>query len=104
MNLQRTSQRHCAMFAMLLVGVVILDFPASARAQSRPSMQSLYGLWLTDGYGELVEFHGDELRSFEITKLSCIWAGTATRKSDAGTNKEVEFVDGRVAHPSAVPK
>jgi Peptidase family S41/Tricorn protease C1 domain len=97
-NLQCTSQRQCAMFAILLVGVVIVDFPASARAQSRPSAQSLHGLWLTDGYGELVEFHGDELRSFEITKLSCIWAGTATRKSDAGTDNEVEFAEGSDVH------
>jgi hypothetical protein len=82
------------MFALLLVGVVLVDFPTSVRAQSRPSAQSLDGLWLTDGYGELVEFQGDELRRFEITKLSCISAGTATRKSDAGPDKEVVFVDG----------
>src|SRR5712692_1758453 len=71
-NLQRMPQRPCAMFAFLLVGTVFVVFPASAGAQAQPSTQSLDGLWLTDGYGELIEFQGEELRSFEITKRTTI--------------------------------
>jgi Peptidase family S41/Tricorn protease C1 domain len=62
-------------------------------AQAQPSTESFDGLWLTDGYGGLIEFAGDELRWFEITQESCISAGKATRKSGAGTEKEIVFVD-----------
>jgi C-terminal processing protease CtpA/Prc len=75
-NLQPITQRWCAIFTFLLV-VVFTVFPASMSAQAQPSTQSLDGLWLTDGYGELIEFKGDELRSFEITKQSCIPVGKA---------------------------
>ena len=92
-NLQRMPQRPGAMFAFLLVGAVFVLFPAFASAQAQPSTQSLDGRWLTDGYGELMEFQGDELRRFEITQVSCIAAGKATRKSGAGTDKEIVFVD-----------
>jgi hypothetical protein len=81
------------MFAFLLVSTVLAVFPASTSAQAQPSTQSLDGLWLTDGYGKLIEFEGDELRSFEITKRSCIPVGKATRKNGADTDKEVLFSD-----------
>ncbi len=86
-------QRPCAMLAFLFVGAVFVVFPASASAQAQPHTQSLDGLWLTDGYGELIEFQGDELRWFEITQVSCVPAGKATRKSGAGTDNEIVFVD-----------
>jgi hypothetical protein len=92
-NLQRVCQRPCALFAFLLAGAVLVVFPASASAQDQPSTQSLDGLWLKDGYGELIEFQGDELLRFEITQVSCIPAGKAARKSGAGTGKEIVFVD-----------
>ena len=66
------------MLAFLFVGAVFVVFPASASAQAQPHTQSLDGLWLTDGYGELIEFQGDELRWFEITQVSCVPAGKAT--------------------------
>src|SRR5438046_8971104 len=86
-------QRPCAMLAFLFVGAVFVVFPASASAQAQPHTQSLDGLWLTDGYGELIEFQGDELHWFEITQVSCVPAGKATRKSGAGADNEIVFVD-----------
>src|SRR2546425_9734601 len=77
-------QRPCAMLAFLLVGAVFVVIPASASAQAQPPAQSLDGLWLTDGYGELIEFQGDELHWFEITQVSCVPAGKATRKRGGG--------------------
>jgi hypothetical protein len=62
-------------------------------AQAQPPTQSLGGLWLTDGYGELIEFQGDELRSFELTQMSCLPVGKVMRKSGAGTGKEIVFED-----------
>jgi len=79
------------MFAFLLVAAVFALFPASTSAQAQPFTQSLDGLWLTDGYGKLIEFKGDELRSFEITERSCIPVGKATRKNGADTNNEILF-------------
>jgi hypothetical protein len=94
-NLQRMTQQRCAMFAILLVGAVFAVFPVSTSAQAQPSAQSLDGLWLTDGYGKLIEFKEDELRIFEITKRSCIPVGkaTRTRKNGADTDKEIVFAD-----------
>src|SRR3989442_14670429 len=77
-------QRPCAMLAFLLVGAVFVVIPASASAQAQPPAQSLDGLWLTDGYGELIEFQGDELYWFEITQESCVPAGAAWRKIGEG--------------------
>src|SRR2546425_11910125 len=86
-------QRPCAMLAFLLVGAVFVVIPASASAQAQPPAQSLDGLWLTDGYGELIEFQGDELHWFEITQVSCVPAGKATRKSGAGKDTVIVVVE-----------
>jgi hypothetical protein len=43
-------------------------------------------------YGEIVEFQGDSLRSYEITTLSCIASVKATRKAEASHAKETVFV------------
>jgi hypothetical protein len=39
----------------------------------------------------LVEFQGDELRTFEITEASCIATGHAKRKSQAASSAEIVF-------------
>jgi hypothetical protein len=92
--LSETTNPHGRLaFALLLVGTTFVVFPTSASPQAQPSTQSLDGLWLADGYAELIEFQGDELHWFEITQLSCISAGKATRKSGAATEKEIVFVD-----------
>jgi hypothetical protein len=93
MSLQPITQRWCAIFTFLPIVLVFTVFPAFMSAQAQTSTQSLDGLWLIDGYGELIEFKGDELRSFEITRQSCIPVGKATRKSGADTDKEIVFAD-----------
>src|SRR5438445_13784338 len=82
-------QRPCAMLAFLLVGAVFVVIPASASAQAQPPAQSLDGLWLTDGYGQLIEVHGDELHWLEITQVSCVPAVKAPRQRGAGAHDEV---------------
>ncbi len=64
---------------------------AGALAQTRPAAQSLDGLWLTDGYGELLEVQGDHLRIYEVTSVSCILATQETRKPDGGSANEIAF-------------
>ena len=87
MKLQRKA-RLCAIF----FGTAALTFgPPSAGAQTRPSPQPLDGLWLSDGYGGFFEFQGDSLRDYEITTLSCIASGTATREKAPGPANEIVF-------------
>jgi hypothetical protein len=81
----------CTMRRIFLAGVILLLHFALARAQTRLSTQSLDGQWLTDGYGEIIDIQGDDLRSYEITTLSCISAGKATRKTGVGTSNEIVF-------------
>jgi Peptidase family S41 len=85
-NLQRT--RICAViFAAWFL------CPTFATAQTQRTTQPLDGLWLTDGYGDLVEFQGDSLRAYEITALSCIASKNATRKPNTGAANETVFAN-----------
>jgi len=65
--------------------------PRFTRAQNHATRLSLDGLWLTDGYGELIEFKGNDLRVYEITNLSCIPSGKASRKTAASAVDEIVF-------------
>jgi len=72
--------------------VLVLVAVGSASAQTRTYPRSLDGLWLTDGYREFLEFRGDDMRSYEITALSCIPVVMATRKIEMRTVDEIVFV------------
>lgn len=87
MNLQRRAQLCAVVFAT----VVWFHFRPSASEPTQSATQSLDGLWLTDGYGDFLEFQGDNLRGSEVTTLSCIPAATATRKAGAGAENEIIF-------------
>jgi Peptidase family S41/Tricorn protease C1 domain len=84
MNLQRKAHGCTAIVACLL-------FSAFGIAQAQTTAQSLDGLWLTDGYGELIEFQRDKLQTYQITTISCIASGTATRKPDTSGDNEIVF-------------
>jgi len=80
--------------AVASLGVPMERTALSARAgiQPRdPAQNSLEGMWLTDGYGRLLEFRGDELQTFEITEVSCVPNGRAKRKSSATSGNEIIF-------------
>lgn len=87
MKLQRKAQR-CA---MIFSAAALFLLSPLACAQTSPTAPSLDGLWLTDGYGELVEFQGDDLRAYELTALSCIPSTKASRKTEASDAKETVF-------------
>lgn len=87
MNLERKVELCivvCASAALFLL-------PLSASAQVQRPTESLDGLWLTDGYGQLIEVQGDNLRAYEITTLSCIPAARAARRTEASTVHEIVF-------------
>lgn len=85
-------QRNARLSAIILAAAALSLRSLVAGAQTRPSPQSLDGLWLSDGYGDFLEFQGDSLRSYEITTLSCVASGTATRKTTHGPANQVVFV------------
>ena len=47
--------------------MVYLSVAMLARAQNEQHSKLTDGFWLTDGYGELVEFDGRALRTYEAT-------------------------------------
>ncbi len=81
--------RLCAIIFAANASFLLL--PRFVRAQNHPTTLSLDGLWLTDGYGELVEFKGNDLLVYEVTKLSCILSEKASRKTETGTADEIVF-------------
>src|SRR5260370_37559897 len=81
--------RLCAIIFAANASFLLL--PRFVRAQNHPNTLSLDGLWLTDGYGKLVEFKGNDLLVYEVTKLSCILSEEASRKTETGTADEIVF-------------
>jgi hypothetical protein len=41
-------------------------------AQAASGQRSIAGLWATDGYGQIFELTADSLKTFEVTRVSCI--------------------------------
>lgn len=78
--------------------VILLSSLLPARVQhSSVRAGSADGLWLSDGYGLLLEIEGNTLQAFEVTSISCLpsWSGRrvandvdgpeTTFRGDAGT-------------------
>jgi hypothetical protein len=84
-------QRKAWLCAIVFAASTLFLLPPSASVQTHPTTQSPDGEWLTDGYGDLVEFQGDSLRGYEITTLSCIPSAKATRKTEASDANETVF-------------
>src|SRR5450432_3257483 len=77
--------------ATIFAAVASLLLPRFTRAQNHSTRLSLDGLWLTDAYGELIEFKGNDQRIYEITNLSCIPSATASRTTEAGAADDIVF-------------
>jgi hypothetical protein len=87
MNQQRELRWLCA---IALTSAALFLFPNFAHAQTQPDTQSLEGLWLSDGYGILIDFQGDNLILYEITTLSCMPSKKA-QKIGVGSGHEIVF-------------
>lgn len=61
--------------AVLLSCLVLL--PLAAWAQANKQRET--GLWLSDGYGLLLEVNSDGLQAFELTSISCVPGWSAKR-------------------------
>jgi Peptidase family S41 len=88
MKLQRKAQLCVISFS----AAALFLLSSLANVQTNSTAHSLDGQWLTDGYGDLVEFQGDSLRGYEITTLSCLASAQATRKTEASDASESVFV------------
>jgi hypothetical protein len=75
----------------LILVLTAMILGGSASAQIRPKAQSLDGLWLTDGYRELIEIQGNHLRIYEITDVSCISAIDEIRTPGGESANEIVF-------------
>src|SRR5882762_4416800 len=52
------------------------------------------GLWLSDGYGLLVQFDDIGLRTYELTSISCIPSRSAKRTESRGPESAIVFRSG----------
>lgn len=84
-------QHKASLCVIIFAASASFLLPRFAGAQNHRTAPSLDGLWLTDGYGELVEIKGNDLRIYEITTLSCIPSEKASRKTEAAAANEIVF-------------
>jgi Peptidase family S41/Tricorn protease C1 domain len=73
---------------------VFLSLSLLGNAQNDRDSKLAEGFWLTDGYGELVQFDGTALRTYELTSISCIPAQTRQRDETRSSNSIAVFPAG----------
>jgi hypothetical protein len=78
----------------LCLPMVVLSLAILADAKKEHDPKLLEGSWLSDGYGELVEFDGTALRTYELTSISCIPAQTRQRDETRSSNSIAVFPSG----------
>jgi hypothetical protein len=55
------------------------------------SADPLDGIWISDGYGTLLEIKGGQIKASQITSISCIPDWTAKRRENTSEMAEAEF-------------
>jgi len=73
-----------------LVGATLLFFLAISPLSAQQGSASANGLWLSDGYGLLLEVSDQSLQAYELTSVSCIAGWTAKRDPGSG-GREMAF-------------
>jgi len=66
-----------------------------ANPQSSVAAKPLEGVWLSDGYGLLVEFDAAGLRTYELTSISCIPSRTGKLEENRLSDLVSTFVSGQ---------
>jgi hypothetical protein len=72
-----------------LVGATLLFFLAISPLSAQQGSASANGLWLSDGYGLLLEVSDQSLQAYELTSVSCIAGWTAKRDPGSGGREMV---------------
>src|SRR5882672_4157532 len=81
---------------MTLLSVVLVSFSfwLSGVPQEQIQTKPPEGLWLSDGYGLLVQFDEAGLSTYELTSISCIPSRSAKRAENRGTESAMVFMSG----------
>jgi hypothetical protein len=74
------------------IAVLLCVFLPISLAGARDSTASDEGLWLSDGYGLLIEISKDGMQAFELTSISCIPGWNAKRAQNPSGVGESVFV------------
>src|SRR5580698_9069639 len=75
-------------------GVFLALLLARPSASFQAKQSPVEGLWLTQGYGQLLEVAGGRLRAFDVTSVSCLPSWEATRQPDPTGQREAIFMRG----------
>jgi|HubBroStandDraft_2_1064218.scaffolds.fasta_scaffold00505_10 hypothetical protein len=78
----------------LFPGILILLLSWQTIPQQLTHPTSLEGLWLSDGYGLMVELKPDELQTYELTSISCIASRHAKPSDKTEGVSTVVFLSG----------
>jgi len=79
----RTKLRSLGIRPTILLAIGFSVVLQSAGRAQAPSDSRFDGVWLTDGYGEVLELKQNALKIYEITGVSCVAAGSARRRADS---------------------
>lgn len=82
--MQMFMSRSCLL--LFLLSALLLSTVA------RAAPPQVDGLWLTDGYGRLLEISGDTLKISEVTAISCLPGASFKRDPTGADPHEVRFV------------
>ena len=73
---------------LILLSLWVLGVP-QAPVRTKPPE----GLWLSDGYGLLIQFDDTELRTYELTSISCLPSRSAKR-TETRDSAAIVFMSG----------
>src|SRR5580698_8661731 len=72
-----------------LAGATLLSCLAISPLSAQQGAASANGLWLSDGYGLLLEVSDRSLQAYELTSVSCIASWKAKRDPGSGSREMV---------------
>ncbi|MEX0678768.1 MAG: S41 family peptidase [Pirellulales bacterium] len=81
-----TIQSARAVAGRFVIGLIAGSFSVAAA-----TADSLDGSWVSDGYGMLLEIHGDEIKGSQTTAISCLPSFTAKRQAMTSEGAEAVF-------------
>jgi len=85
-----------------LAEVILLSCLAISRLSAQQGAAPANGLWLSDGYGLLLEVSDQGLQSYELTSVSCI-AGWSAKRDPGSGGRELVFTGNDVFRLSDGP-
>ncbi len=85
------------------VGAVLASCLALPSLSTQQGAASANSLWLSDGYGLLLEISDHGLQAYELTSISCIATWRAERNPNSSSGREIVFTGDDVFRLSEGP-